>query len=78
MNLIFQKPNISWSYEGKTIANTDFIENLDDGEIVLRNVNISSEGGYVCDAFNGIGITQKVFYIIVNGALGSILIKQRF
>lgn len=45
----------------------DFIECLPNGEIFLRNVTVISEGGYVCNAFNDIGNTQKVFYVIVNG-----------
>lgn len=47
--------------------NYDFIDHLDDGQIRLRNVSLTSEGGYVCRAFNDIGSTQKVFYIVVNG-----------
>lgn len=62
------KPNISWSYEGQSLDDYDFIEYLGDGEILLRNVTVTSEGGYVCNAFNDIGNTQKVFYIIVNGS----------
>lgn len=44
------------------------------GEIILKNMSTSSEGAYVCEAYNGIGITQKVFYIIVNGNVLQLLL----
>lgn len=62
------KPNISWSYEGHQLEDSAFFEYLDRGVLQLRNVTMRSEGGYVCNAFNDIGSTQKVFYIIVNGS----------
>lgn len=61
------KPNVSWSYEGHSLDDYEFIDYLDGGGIQLRNLTLTSEGGYVCNAFNDIGSTQKVFYIVVNG-----------
>jgi hypothetical protein len=36
-------------------------------ELKLTNVTERNAGAYICDAFNGIGTTQKIFYVVVSG-----------
>jgi Immunoglobulin domain len=50
---------------GAKIINTNGRQKT--GELVLTNVTEHDSGTYVCDAFNGIGTAQKVFYLVVNG-----------
>lgn len=41
-----------------------------DTKLILENVNVTTEGAFVCNAVNDIDITQKVFYVIINGESG--------
>lgn len=65
----FPLPNISWTFDGQPLQNSTNITISNDGNVYLKNINASNEGAYVCDATNNIGITQKIFYIIINGEL---------
>lgn len=63
------QPTISWTYEGKPVINaTASVGSANSVDaMLLENVSVTTEGAYVCDAVNTVGITQKVFYVIVNG-----------
>ncbi|XP_077287306.1 hemicentin-1-like [Arctopsyche grandis] len=63
----FPEPNIRWSKNGELLVknSTDIMFN-DYGRLNITNVTDKTAGKYMCDAENNAGLSQKMFYVILN------------
>jgi Immunoglobulin I-set domain len=67
------EPTIEWRRSGKPMppVGRHSVNNFNT-ELVIRNVQPSDEGVYICKGANSVGVTEQTIYVDVQG-LGFVL-----